>query len=186
MSNGFAAAVKSQIICKRSFSVTVEELNIPTPRDSVEPSKQPEPSDSGLFIVPAVGEGDEVVGQILARLLEGEGISSNLLSWRTLRTEKVERLRESKARYIVLSAIESRSATTVVQMARSIQISVVDRSPHPTSTGVPSILTAFGLTNSVGRGRLLALFSTWASRTPGRPARARPSNGSHPCRPQTS
>jgi hypothetical protein len=104
----------------------IEELNIPTPSDSVEPSEQPEPSDSGLFIVPALGEGDEVVGRILARLLEGEGIGSNLLSWRTLHTEKVERLKESEARYIVLSAIGSKSATAVGQMARSVQISVPD------------------------------------------------------------
>jgi predicted PurR-regulated permease PerM len=104
----------------------IEELNIPKPRNPIEPSKQPATADLKLFIVPAVGEGDEIVGIILARLLEGEGISSNLLSWRTLRTEKVERLRESKARYIVLSAIESRSATAAVQMARSIQNSIPD------------------------------------------------------------
>jgi hypothetical protein len=74
-----------------------------------------------IVIVPFLGEGDEVVGRILARLLEAQEIRVNLLSWRTLRAEKVERLKELEAKGIVLSAIESRSSITVGKMAHSIQ-----------------------------------------------------------------
>jgi predicted PurR-regulated permease PerM len=74
-----------------------------------------------IVIVPFLGEGDEVVGRILAHLLEAKQIRVNLLSWRTLRAEKVERLKELEAKGIVISAIESRSSSTVGKMAHSIQ-----------------------------------------------------------------
>ena len=45
-----------------------------------------------MAIVPFMGEGDEIVGRVIARLLEAEGIRADLLSWQTLRAEKVERL----------------------------------------------------------------------------------------------
>jgi predicted PurR-regulated permease PerM len=101
----------------------IEELAVPTPETSAEtlaldksPVERPE-----IVIVPFLGEGDEVVGRILARLLEGQEIRVNLLSWRTLRAEKVERLKELEAKGIVISAIESRSSITVGKMALSIQ-----------------------------------------------------------------
>ena len=104
----------------------IEELIIPTQSDREETSENPEPPNSGLVIVPFAREGDEVVGRILARLLEAEGIGSNLLSWRTLRTEKIQHLKELEARYVVLSAIESRSVIAVGKMSRSIQALLPD------------------------------------------------------------
>ena len=104
----------------------IEELIIPTQTNPEEPSENPGPPDSGLVIVPFVREGDEVVGRILARLLEAEGINSNLLSWRTLHAEKIQRLKELEARYVVLSAVESRSVIAVGKMTRSIQMLLPD------------------------------------------------------------
>jgi predicted PurR-regulated permease PerM len=104
----------------------IEELTIPTPSNPEEPSENPGSADSGVVIVPFVREGDEVVGRILARLLEAEGINSTLLSWRTLHGEKIQRLKELEARYVVLSAIESRSVIAVGKMTRSIQTLLPD------------------------------------------------------------
>ena len=104
----------------------IEELALSTPVTPAEaaealelhksPAEKPE-----IVIVPFLGEGDEVVGRILAHLLEAQQIRVNLLSWRTLRAEKVERLKELEAKGIVISAIESRSSITVGKMAHSIQ-----------------------------------------------------------------
>jgi AI-2E family transporter len=101
----------------------VEELTVATPDDAARPldSNLPAPENPDIVIVPFLGEGDEVVGRILARLLETEAINVHLLSWRTLRAEKAERLKELAPKGIVLSAIESRSAVTVGKMAYSIQ-----------------------------------------------------------------
>jgi hypothetical protein len=82
-----------------------------------------EPVDAGLMIVPFVGEGDEIVGQVLAVLLRAEGVSARLLSGRMLRAEKLTRLREAAATFIVLSSIETRSAPAVDKMARSLRVS---------------------------------------------------------------
>jgi predicted PurR-regulated permease PerM len=101
----------------------IEELTVSTPPNPAHPldsdklpAEKPE-----IVIVPFLGEGDEVVGRILARFLEAHEIRVNLLSWRTLRAEKVARLKELEAKGIVLSAIESRSGVTVGKMAHSIQ-----------------------------------------------------------------
>src|SRR6201995_2472551 len=101
----------------------IEELAVSppdTPAESRELENPPEEKPE-IVIVPFLGEGDEVVGRILARLLEGQQIRVNLLSWRTLRAEKVERLKELEAKGIVISAIEARSSVTVGKMAHSIQ-----------------------------------------------------------------
>jgi hypothetical protein len=79
-----------------------------------------------LVIVPLIGEGDEVVGQVLARLLQFEGIRTSLLPWKSLRVEKVERLKESHAKCIILSAVESRAAIAIGSMARFIQDQIPD------------------------------------------------------------
>ena len=79
-----------------------------------------------MAIVPFMGEGDEIMGSIIARLLAAEGIATVLLSCRTLRAEKVERLKELKAPWILLSAIESRSVITVGKMAHSIKLELPD------------------------------------------------------------
>ncbi len=98
----------------------IDELTVPGPSDAVSPMKS-SVENPEVVVVPFLGEGDEVVGKILVRLLEAGGVGVNLLSWRTLRAEKVERLKELGARAIVLSAVESRSAITVGKMAHSIQ-----------------------------------------------------------------
>jgi predicted PurR-regulated permease PerM len=99
----------------------IDELTVPGPSDAVSPAESSIDSPE-VVVVPFLGEGDEVVGKILVRLLEAGGIGVNLLSWRTLRAEKVERLKELGAKAIVLSAVESRSAITVGKMAHSIQL----------------------------------------------------------------
>jgi predicted PurR-regulated permease PerM len=81
---------------------------------------------SGIAIMPFMGEGDEIVGNVIARLLAVEGISTHLLSWRTLRAEKVARLIKLKSKWILLSAIETRSVNTVGKMANSIKLEVPD------------------------------------------------------------
>jgi predicted PurR-regulated permease PerM len=101
----------------------IEELTVSAPANLTHPlelDKSPAEKPE-IVIVPFLGEGDEVVGRILARLLQAQEIRVNLLSWRTLRAEKVERLKELEAKGIVLSAIESRSSITVGKMAHSIQ-----------------------------------------------------------------
>jgi predicted PurR-regulated permease PerM len=103
----------------------IDELTVPGPSDAVSPAESSIDSPE-VVVVPFLGEGDEVVGKILVRLLEAGGIGVNLLSWRTLRAEKVERLKELGAKAIVLSAVESRSAITVGKMAHSIQLLLPD------------------------------------------------------------
>jgi hypothetical protein len=66
------------------------------------------------------------VGNVIARLLAVEGIGTHLLSWRTLRGEKVARLKELKSPWILLSAIESRSVNSVGKMANSIKMELPD------------------------------------------------------------
>jgi len=115
---GAASQAKSRIY--EEIRELIEQLSVPS-SNSEQSSEQLELKDIGLAIVPFAGEGDEVVGRILTRLLEARGIGSNLLSWKPLRAEKLERLKELDARCIVLSAIESRAALTIGKMARSIQ-----------------------------------------------------------------
>jgi predicted PurR-regulated permease PerM len=100
----------------------IEELTVSPPADAAGPVElEPAPEKPEIVIVPFLGEGDEVVGRILARLLQTETIGVELLSWRTLRAEKAEKLKELGPRGVVLSAVEARSASTVGKMARSIQ-----------------------------------------------------------------
>jgi predicted PurR-regulated permease PerM len=104
----------------------IEEMTVPARHGSGEESQRADPQPLGLVIVPFVGEGDELVGNVLARLLEAEGIGNVLLPWRTLRAEKLQHLRELAPKCILISAIEARSAMTVGKMARSIQILLRD------------------------------------------------------------
>jgi predicted PurR-regulated permease PerM len=100
----------------------IEELTVPPPAEGTPPLElDTTPEKPEIVIVPFLGEGDEVVGRILARLLQAEALEVQLLSWRTLRAEKADRLKELGPRAVVLSAVESRSAVTVGKMARSIQ-----------------------------------------------------------------
>jgi predicted PurR-regulated permease PerM len=99
----------------------IDELKIEAPSDAENSPSKKAPDSPKVFIVPFIGEGDEVVGQVLTRLLAAEGTTSEVLSWRTLRAEKIEQLRKAQAKYILLSVIEARSALGIGKMARSIK-----------------------------------------------------------------
>jgi hypothetical protein len=104
----------------------IEEMTVERSTELEQPPEQSTPNQPGMAIVPFMGEGDEIVGRVIARLLAAKGIDAGLLSWRTLRAEKVERLKELKTPWILLSAIESRSVVTVGRMAHSIKLEVPD------------------------------------------------------------
>jgi predicted PurR-regulated permease PerM len=99
----------------------IDELTVQDPSDSEEPPKQPERSNASLIIVPVLSEGDEIVGRLLARLLEAKGVDSDLLHWRILRQEKIHRLVELQARFILLSAVQPKLAVAIGEMARAIR-----------------------------------------------------------------
>lgn len=123
---GSASPTKSRIY--EQLRELIEEMTIQIPTESGQPPEQSAPGQPGLAIVPFMGEGDEIMGSIIARLLAAEGIDAALLSSRSLRAEKVERLKELKAPWILVSAIESRSVITVGKMAHSIRLEVPDSS----------------------------------------------------------
>ena len=98
----------------------IEELTVVLLSDSGERAERSERSDSGLVIVP-LSEGDEMIGRILARLLEAKAVDCKLLPWRTLRGEKIHRLMELGARFILLSAVQPKLAVAIGKMARAIR-----------------------------------------------------------------
>jgi predicted PurR-regulated permease PerM len=104
----------------------IDEMTVEVPTELEQSSESSTSGQPGITIMPFMGEGDEIVGSVIARLLAVEGIGTHLLSWRTLRAEKVARLRELKSTWILLSAIESRSVNTVGKMANSIKLEVPD------------------------------------------------------------
>jgi predicted PurR-regulated permease PerM len=104
----------------------IEEMTIQGSTELEQPPEQSTPKQPRMAIVPFMGEGDEIVGRVIARLLAAKGIGTDLLSWRTLLSEKVKRVKELKAPWILLSAIGSNSATTVGKMANSIKLEVPD------------------------------------------------------------
>jgi predicted PurR-regulated permease PerM len=116
------ARTKSRIYAQ--LRELIEEMTVERSTELEQRLEQSTPKQPGLAIVPFMGEGDEIVGRVVARLLAAKGIDADLLSWRTLRAEKVERLQELKPRWILLSAIESRSVITVARMAHSIKLKV--------------------------------------------------------------
>src|ERR1700736_1959651 len=99
----------------------IEELKTEPQSGAEDTEGQKGPKLFKLVVVPFTGEGDEIVGRVLARLLEAEAITSEVLSWRALRGEKIDQLRELQAKCILLSAIEARSAIAIGKMARSIK-----------------------------------------------------------------
>lgn len=114
---GTKASTRAQIY--RQLRDLIEELPVP-PNDSPEP-KQTEAENIEIVILPYVGEGDEMVGAILARLLEAEGIKTDLVSSRALRTERMEHVKKVQPKQIILSAIQSGSIKTIDRMIRAIQ-----------------------------------------------------------------
>jgi len=98
----------------------IEEMTVVDPGDSEEPPKS-ERSNASLVIVPVHSEGDEIVGRLLARLLEAKGVDCDLLHGRILRQEKIHRLTELQARFILLSAVQPNLAVAIAKMARAIR-----------------------------------------------------------------
>jgi len=117
-------ATKSRIY--EQLRELIEEMTVEGSTQLEPPPEPSTPKQPGTAIVPFMGEGDEIVGRVIARLLAAKGIDSDLLSWRTLRAEKVERLKKLGTPWILLSAIESRSVLTVGRMASSIKLAVPD------------------------------------------------------------
>lgn len=118
------SGTKAQIY--RQLRDLIDELPLqPTTNDSSE-QKQLEAKNIQSVILPYVGEGDEMVGAILTRLLQAEGIEAELISSRAVRTERLERLKQLQPKQIVLSAIQSGSIRTIDRMIRAIQ----QISPH--------------------------------------------------------
>ncbi|HEX6564508.1 MAG TPA: AI-2E family transporter [Chthoniobacterales bacterium] len=115
---GTAASTKNQIY--RQLRDLIEELPVSAPDDSSEP-KPTEPENLEIVILPYVGEGDEMVGAILAHLLKAEGLETELVSSRALRSERLERVKELQPKQIVLSAIQSGSIKTIDRMIRTIK-----------------------------------------------------------------
>jgi predicted PurR-regulated permease PerM len=115
---GSSAAQSKRQIYEQMREI-IDELK--TERDKADEQK---PDSSKVLIVPFTAEGDELVGWILTRLLEVEGVTAEVLSWRALRSQKVEELREMQPQWILVSAIEARSALAVGKMARSIKMAL--------------------------------------------------------------
>lgn len=120
---GSASGTKAQIY--RQLRDLIDELPLPSTSGSSE-QKQVETADMEIVILPYVGEGDEMVGVILARLLQAEGIKVELISSRAVRTERLERVKQLQPKQIVLSATQSRSIKTIDRMIRATQLV----SPH--------------------------------------------------------
>ena len=121
-----SAAIQTKSRIYEEMRELIEELAADGPTDLKTEAPTAGPQPSGVVIVPFVGEGDELVGNILARLLAAEGITSTLLPWRALRAEKLQRLRELRPQCVVISAIEARSTLSVGKMTRSIQLLLHD------------------------------------------------------------
>src|ERR1700760_1757327 len=121
---GASGATKSRIYAQ--LRELIEEMTVEIPTELEQSSETSTSEQPGITIMPFMGEGDEIVGNVIARLLAVEGIGTHLLSWRTLRAEKVARLKELKSTWILLSAIESRAVNTVGKMANSIKWEVPD------------------------------------------------------------
>ena len=113
---GSSAAESKRQIYEQMREI-IDELKIE--RDEAVEQK---PDSCKVFIVPFTAEGDELVGRILTRLLEVQRVTAEVLSWRALRSEKLEELLEMQPRWILLSAIEARSALAVGKMARSVKM----------------------------------------------------------------
>jgi predicted PurR-regulated permease PerM len=116
------SATQSKARIYEQMREIVDELKIDAKSDAEETEEKREPELCKVVIVPFTVEGDEIVGRILTRLLRVEKIKSEVLSWRALRTEKIEQLRELRADCILLSAIEARSSMAIGKMARSIKM----------------------------------------------------------------
>jgi predicted PurR-regulated permease PerM len=121
---GATNPTKSRIYAQ--LGALIEQMTVEQSTESEQPPEGSTLEHPGTAIVPFLGEGDEIVGRLIFRLLAAKGIATNLLSWRMLIAEKVERLKELKASRILLSAAESKSVTTIGRMAHSIKLELPD------------------------------------------------------------
>jgi hypothetical protein len=121
---GTANPTKSRIYAQ--LRELIEEMTVEIPAEPEQLAERSTSGQPGIVIMPFIGEGDEIAGNVIARLLAVEGIGTHVLSWRTLRAEKVARLKELESTWILLSAIESRSVITVGKMAKSLKLEVPD------------------------------------------------------------
>jgi predicted PurR-regulated permease PerM len=121
---GATNPTKSRIYAQ--LTALIEEMTVEQSTESEQPPEGSTLEHPGTAIVPFLGEGDEIAGRLIFRLLAAKGIATNLLSWRMLIAEKVERLKELKASRILLSAAESKSVTTIGRMAHSIKLELPD------------------------------------------------------------
>jgi predicted PurR-regulated permease PerM len=117
---GATNPIKSRIYAQ--LRELIEEMAVERSTELEGPPEQSTPEQPGIVIVPFMGEGDEILGRVIARLLAAEGIAADLLSWRTLRAEKVKRVKELDASSVLLSVVGSRSASAVGKMAHSIKL----------------------------------------------------------------
>ncbi len=121
---GATNPTKSRIYAQ--LGALIEQMTVEQSTESEQPPEGSTLEHPGTAIVPFLGEGDEIVGRLIFRLLVAKGITTNLLSWRMLIAEKVKRLKELKASRILLSAAESKSVTTIGRMAHSIKLELPD------------------------------------------------------------
>jgi predicted PurR-regulated permease PerM len=121
---GATNPTKSRIYAQ--LSALIEDMTVEQSTELEQPAEASTLEDPGTAVVPFLGEGDEIVGRVISRLLAAKGIGTNLLPWRTLIAEKVERLKELKASRILLSAIELKSVITIGRMAHSIKLELPD------------------------------------------------------------
>ena len=121
---GATNPTKSRIYAQ--LGALIEQMTVEQSTESEQPPDGSTLEHPGTAIVPFLGEGDEIVGRLIFRLLAAKGITANLLSRRMLIAEKVERLKELKASRILLSAAESKSVTTIGRMAHSIKLELPD------------------------------------------------------------
>jgi predicted PurR-regulated permease PerM len=117
---GATNPTKSRIYAQ--LSALIEDMTVEQSTELEQPAEASTLEDPGTAVVPFLGEGDEIVGRVISRLLAAKGIDTSLLPWRTLIAEKVERLKELKASRILLSAIELKSVITIGRMAHSIKL----------------------------------------------------------------
>ena len=104
----------------------IEEMTVEIPAEPEQPPERSTSGQPGIVIMPFMGEGDEIVGNVVARLLAVEGIGTHVLSWRTLPRREGGTFEGTKSTWILLSAIESRWVNTVGKMANSIKLEVPD------------------------------------------------------------
>jgi hypothetical protein len=121
---GASNPTKSRIYAQ--LGALIDQMTVEQSTESEQPTEGSTLEHPGTAIVPFLGEGDEIVGRLIFRLLAAKGITANLLSRRMLIAEKVERLKELKASRILLSAAESKSVTTIGRMAHSIKLELPD------------------------------------------------------------